>query len=255
MKHVTAAASLAALLCSCSAPKVALQATYGELKPDGDLGYATTSGGVSGSTSTSDLAIDDSEAMPGARADLKWGAPHLTLSTQASSWDGRGTLAADFGGISASTAVDTSLDLALHRGVLPFDVLPTENVELGLGLGVTVADVEASVNDVGGNVTESADEVLPIPVLAVRGGARFGGLHVEALVSGMTINYDGDDATYLEADLQAGLDLFGAAGALSGGVVAGYRYIALDVEYDDATESADLDLTFNGPYLGLSLSF
>ena len=123
------------------------------------------------------------------------------------------------------------------------------------GMAATVADVEASVNDVGGNVTESADELMPIPVLAVRGGARFGGLHVEALVSGMTINYDGDDATYLEADLQAGLDLFGAAGALSGGVVAGYRYIALDVEYDDATESADLDLSFRGPYLGLSLSF
>lgn len=252
-----AALSTSCALTSCAAPQFTVAPSLGQFKPDGDVSYIDTSGPAPATSDNSveDLDLKQSEDTWGLRADLKFGAPHLTLSTQASSWSGNGTLNADFGGIPASTAVDTDLDLALHRFALTFDVIPSDLFELGLGFGVTVADIDARVRDTAGSVTESASEVAPLPVLALRAGVRVWRVDLEALVSGMTVNYDGDEATYLEADINGKLALFGSHGSLNGSLVLGWRQVQLDVEYDDDDAAAKLDLTFSGPYFGLQLGF
>ncbi len=244
-----------AALASCSAPQFTVAPSLGRFEPEGDVSYIDTTQPLPATldNSVEDLDLAESENTLGVRADFKFGLPHLTLSTQASSWDGNGTLNADFGGIPASTAVDTELDLALHRLALTFDVLPSDMFELGLGFGVTVADVEAQVTDSGNTLTESADEIAPLPVLALRAGVRVWRLDFEALLSGMSIDYDGDEATYLEADLNAKLALFGAPGSANGSLVVGWRQIDLDVEYDDGDAAAAVDLSFSGPYFGLQL--
>ncbi len=255
MKTALALTFVVSALASCSAPQFNVAPTLGRFEPKGDVSYIDTTQPIPATINNSvdDLDLDESENTFGVRADLKFGSPHLTLSTQGSSWDGSGVLNADFGGIPATTAVDTELDLALHRIALTFDVLPSDMFELGLGFGLTVADIEAQVSDTGGALTESADEVAPLPVLALRAGVRVWRLDFEALISGMTIDYDGDEATYLEADLSAKLALFGSPGSVNGSVMLGWRQIDLDVEYDDGDAAAAVDLSFSGPYFGLQL--
>jgi hypothetical protein len=253
MKSLPSLAVLALVtLASCSAPQFSVAPTYGLFEPKGDVSYVT-SGGASARNSVETLGLDDSEGTLGARADFKWGVPHLTVSTQASSWDGDGTLTADFGGISAGVNVESELDLALHRAILTFDVLPTDMFELGLGFGITAADIEAEVTDDLSNTTESADEIAPIPLLALRAGFRIWRLDFEALVAGMSIDSGDDKATYLEADLNARLALFGEPGGVNGSLMLGWRQVDIDVEYTDDGDDVALDLTFSGPYFGLQI--
>lgn len=248
-----------AAVASCAAPQFSVAPTYGTLEPKGDMSYVS-SGAAVANNSIDSLGLDDAEGTLGLRADFKWGSPHLTLATQSASWDGDGTLQADFGGISAGVPVDTELDLGLHRMVLTFDVLPTSNFELGLGFGVTVADIEAQVtkpadvpNPGDPRLTESADEVAPIPLLALRAGVRVWKIDLEALVSGLSVSFDEGDATYVEADLNGSLQFFGAPGGVAGSVMLGWRHIDIDVEYEDADNDAQVDVRFSGPYFGLKL--
>lgn len=244
-----------ALLAACAAPQLNVTPTYGQFQPDGDISYIDTSGVIPATVdnSVSDLGLDDDESIVGVRADFKWGLPHLTVSTQSTGWDGDGTLSAEFGGIPAAAAVSSELDLALHRFVLTWDLLPTDNLELGLGFGVTVADIEAQVEDVGTSTVESSDEVAPIPVLALRAGARLGRFDLEALVSGLSADTGDVDATFLETDLNARMALFGAPGSVNGSIVLGWRQTDMRFEYSDGVNDADLDLTFDGVYFGLQI--
>ena len=151
------------------------------------------------------------------------------------------------------------MELALHRALLTFDLLPTEMFELGLGFGISAVDVKASITDVDpltpGMDSESIDETLPIPVLALRGGLQVWRLEFEALVAGMTATASGDDATFLDTDLAARLRLFGL-GPVDALLSLGYRRVDLEVEYDDDNgDAAEADLSFDGPYVGLRISF
>jgi hypothetical protein len=181
----------------------------------------------------------------------------LTVTTHSSSWEGDGTLEADFGGLTAATDVTTELDLALHRAVLTFDVAPTDLIEVGLGFGVSVIDLEATVTErealIPGDVRESVDEVLPVPLLAARVGGRLWRFDCEALVAGMQVDLDGDEATYVEVDLNGRLSLFGSHGGINGSLVVGWRAIEVEADYEDGGEEVEADLSFRGPYLGLQI--
>lgn len=240
------------LLGACAAPQFTASATYGDLSPDGSVSYVAA-GQAAVSNTVSELGIDGGEPTFGLRGDFKWGIPHLSVATQSTSWSGDGTLTADFGGISASTNVDSDLDLALHRFVLTFDVLPTDMFELGLGFGVTVADFEASVTESGTNTTEKIDEVAPIPVLALRAGFRVWRVDLEALLAGLQVSTSDGEANYLETDLNARMAIFGAPGSVNGSLVLGWRQIDMDVEYSDSSDDAALDITFDGLYFGLQV--
>ena len=249
-----------ASLASCSAPQLLLQATYGPYTPDGHVSLVDTSGGgVSAKSSLDDIGIDEDADTPGLRADFKWGLPHLTVSTQNSSWEGSGRVTGDFGGIPSGSDVDSELDLALHRAILTFDLAPTDLLELGLGFGVSVIDFRAQITEteplIPGTVSESADENVPVPLLAARAGGRLWRIDLEALVAGMTVKVDGGDATYLELDLNGRLAIFGSHGELNGSLVAGWRSFDFDAEYDDGVDHVDTELTFTGPYVGLQLGF
>lgn len=250
-------ASLVLLLASCATPQFQAEVLYGPLDPSGDVAITDTAlvVPVKATESVSDLGINDKEATLGARVDLKWGLPHLTLTTQQTSWRGDGTLDADFGGVSvpgATLDVSSKLDLAVHRALLTFDLFPTDLFELGIGFGLTAVDIDASVAERGNpSNNESVDELLPIPVLAGRVAGRLGGFELEGLASGLTAKIDGDEATFVEFDLNAKYAFYGEHGALHGAVVLGWRSIDFEFDYSDGSLEYDIDLGFDGPYLGL----
>jgi len=243
------------LLAACSAPQITGTPHYTLLEPRGDVGFAT-GGNPLAETTLADLGIAGEESAIGAQLDLLWGSPHLTLATQAASWEGDGTLSVDFGGISASEPVSTQFDLGVHRAYLTFDLAPTEAVELGLGVGALVFDVNATVTPDSGLVAaENVDELVPVPVLTARAGGRVWKLDLGATVAGMTADVDGNEASVLDLDLNARYAIFGEHGSFHGALVAGWRSTHIGLVYDDGVESVDLDATFSGPYIGLQLGF
>lgn len=243
---------------ACSTPAFNVEANYAQLEPKGDLKIAAN-GANTGSNDLDSVGIDGSEGALGLRADFDWLLPHLTVTTQQKAkWDGSGTLDADIseGGVTipAGTAVNSELEFAVHKAVVTFDLMPTQTFELGLGLGVSALDFDATVRDPGSNAKVHTDEMVPLPVLAARAGVDVWRFDLEALVAGIAYNSGGDDIQYLDFDFNARLDLFGM-GVARGELVIGYRYIEVDAKYENSNDDIHADLEFTGPYFGLGVSF
>lgn len=251
----TLALSLAGLS-ACSLPRLDAMARYGQYGLDGDI--AISSSGASASNDIDTLGLDDTEGAAGAVVDFKWGMPHLSISTQSTSYSGDGTLDADisFDGntIDAGTDVASDLDLDLTTGVLTFDVLPGP-VELGLGFGVTLVGFDMKFVEDGTGETVDTDERAPIPVLAARAGMQFGSLEVGGLLSGMSVNSGDVDASLFDLDLFGRWNFIGGEDHLGGSLVLGWREVNFDVDYEDGDDDVNLDLGYSGPYIGLLVRF
>jgi len=253
----TTAAALVLLLSSCVS--VSAIPRFGRLDLDGEVGINDASSGSSASNSISDTGLDDDRSVPGARVDLEAAGMTTTFQLSSSSHGGTGTLTADLDdgttSIPAGSTVRSDLDLLLGEAIVTWDFVPGDTVELGLGFGATLFDVDAQFQDTGSGDTISTDEVLPLPLLAARVGVALGDFDVSLLAGGFAIEIDDDDATFVDVDLMARWKVFGAAGRRVGAIVLGYRHVELDLDYDDDDAAVELDLELSGPYLGFSLGF
>jgi hypothetical protein len=243
---------------ACSAPELVIQPDYALTSPSGHIKLAGN-GVNTGSNSLDSLGIKDSEGTFGLRADFDWILPHVTVTTQKTSYDGDGKLTADVssGGtvIPAGTNVKSELDLGLTKGVVTFDIMPTQAFELGIGLGLAAVDFKASVKDPGTNNKIDTDETVPVPLLALRAGATIWRFAVEGLLAGVSYNTGGDKLDYVDLDLGARLNIFGESGRRSGSFAFGYRYVGLDAKYSSGGTNVDGNMTFSGPYLGFAFGF
>jgi hypothetical protein len=243
------------LLPSCLMPQIGIEPRVGPVLVDGDVSVVAE--GLPPSTnSTDDLGLDDADAAVSVRGDFKWGSPHLSITLQESNHDGNGTLSAAFGNppIVATTPVNTDFDLGLHTGYLTFDFIPGD-WELGVGLGVVVVDVDFSTTDGVIATPISADETLPVPVLAARGGVGLGPVDFEALIGISSFDAGDAELTFFDVDVNGRIRFFGDGDRLTGLITLGVRHTDLDAEYEDGVDDVELDLAFTGPYLGIRLQF
>ena len=237
------------LAVACGAPRIDVAPRYGQVELEGDLAIG------SGGASLEQAGLGDEEDALGLQADFKWGSPHLSISTQSSEHSGSGTLDAGLGlggvTIPVGASVDSDLDLGLHQGILTFDLVPTDTLELGLGFGVAAVDFDARFRSA--TETVETDQFLAVPVVAVRGVVRVWRLEVGALVSGMQADIDDESIDVLDLDARVLLRFPGGSG-IAGHLMLGYRWQELSLEYEDSNEDIELDTDFRGPYLGLVLS-
>jgi hypothetical protein len=247
----------ALLLTACSTPRLDVTPRWGTLDIDGSLGIA--SGNVSAKADLNSAGLQEDDSVLGARVDFDWGGSHVMLSGQQSEHGGDGTLDATLssGGttITAGTDVASEFDLGLYTAAYTFDFVPTDLIEVGLGLGVSYLDVQASFTDSTSNETIDGDESIPVPVLAARLGTRIWRLDASLQAQGIALELDGDEILYVDLDLMAKLRLLGGEDHLGGHLTAGYRWVDLELEYEnDDGDQVDGDATFAGPYIGLTLS-
>ena len=244
-------------LASCSLPQLDIMPRYGQLTLDGEVGVSAT--GVTARANTDDMALGDDEEVYGLRADFKLGSPHLVVMGQESSHDGTGTLTAELsqGGITIplGATVASDLDVGLFSGVLFFDILPGDFWELGLGFGAGMIDLDATFEEVGGlGGIITTDETFYVPLVAVDAGLQFGNLELAALVQGMELIYQGDGGRYVDSDAFLRWRFLGGSKHLRVSLVGGYRYILLDVVYEDGSTDVEVDVSLSGPYAGLEIT-
>ncbi len=251
--HGRALTLLTFSLAACSLPSLDVDARYGEYSIDGSLLIAS-SGSFSASNNLETLGLGDEEATPSLAAQIKWGAPHLYISTQESNFSGTGileaTLETDSGTITAGSAVDSELDFGLTSAILTFDLVPGP-WEFGLGVGVSLISIDARFQDLGSSETIETDEVLPVPGVALSLGFGLGPIAVQLIASGVSVSIDDGDVTYYDADLMGRWDF----GRFGGSLLFGWREADYDIEYDDGTDQVAIDMKYSGPYVGLRISF
>lgn len=257
LKPLTVLSLLASLTAGCAIPSVDVAPRYGYMDVDGSYSLLNTNNAGSSFGTSADLntaGIDKDDSYLGARIDLDLGMPVLTLTTQTTNHGGDGTLNAVLDPFVINEAVTTNLDLGIHSLAMTWDIIPTDYVDIGIGLGVTVIDLDASITDSGGT-SITADETIPIPVLAIRARVELGDFRFAALMSGIDLDLGTDEASFYDFDLMAEYHLLGGDSRLSGSIGLGYRHTTLDFAYEDGGDDIDVEMDLDGPYIAFVLTF
>lgn len=226
---------------------------YTEVGVGGDIALTTGSGGTP-ATAHQDIesafGLGEEQGSPYARVQGDLGFVTLTGSGFLFSEDGTGTLNADFGGISASTPIESSLDFANAKISATFD-FGIGPVTISPGLAVDVCDVQFSARELTLNTTESVDELLFVPLVFVRGEVELGGIAGIVEIGYLqTPEYDDAKSTVLDVELLAEVEVAGNFRAF-----AGYRLIDLEGYGETDGDSFDIDLEISGWMIGGALRF
>jgi hypothetical protein len=246
------------LLGACSAPRLELMPRAMQFNVSGDF-RADTAGGLNADNSLESLGIDDDPVEFAPRVDLEVGALEITADWFAVSYAGTGTVEQEieFGGqtFPVNADVNTEMELSLGRVAATLDFIPTKAVDVALGVGAAYADARVFMEEQLAFNSATTEEQAPFPFLAGRGRLALGSLSAEVLVGWLEFEYDSVDASYLDVDALLRWGFLGGDDRMSGALLAGYRYISVDLAYQDGGDDIALVAELSGPYLGLSLAF
>jgi len=256
--HTTAAALASVLLAACSAPSAKVMPLIGNLGISGDLSAKDSGaliGGSSANSSFDELGLDENEAALGGLVRLGFGGAELSLAGIGVQFEGEGTTQSEFtlGGntIAAGMDVETDLDLQMLRGLFTWDLIPIGGVDLGIGFGATLFDLNLDMRETSGALNRvRSDELIPIPMIGARAAWTWGPVDLRADVGGIVAAYDDTEATFLDGELSAAVEVFDA-----GDLVVGYRITSLDAQYEDEDSEIDADFAIEGYYVGLQFGF
>ena len=243
-------------LASCSIiPDARAALRYQPLEAEGTFG--ASGGGISSNSSFDQLGLGDNEDTISPRGDISWGPFDLMVSAFQLDASGNGQVSGeiDLGGVTipAGENVASELDLTQAVALLTWDLVPTDLVDVGLGVGVTYLDLDFALTGEISGTSRTAEEV-PVPVLAARAEVEFGPLTANVHLHGIALDLDGVDAMYLDADAFLAYRLKELLG-FEAQVQLGYRHIEVEFEYDDDGSQVDADLELSGLYLGLAVGF
>jgi len=245
-----------------SGPVVSVTPRFARLDVEGDVGVSTAGGSVSGTSSADALGLDE-ETVFLPRADLRWGSWRLgvTSTDLEYSGDGRAEATLRLGGreITAGTPVRSDLEASYFAGELTYGILPgivpSEVLDVAFGLGVGRAEYDLEFRSRPTGVTIRTDDSQPFAYLVGEVSGELGPVGLRARLAGVGVELGDEEVRFFDADLSARYRLFGEDDGLEGHGVLGYRYYAFEYEWDEGGSRVDVDLTLDGPYLGLELRF
>ena len=258
MSHrIAFACSVVARTRRLPAPSVYFTPRVSQFDIGGDFGVqeGTT---VNGRASIESLGVEEDSSVLGGRVDLlAFG--HWTFSGQQSTHDGEGTADAELssGGITinAGDPVKSEWNSACIPGSVTFDLVPSDTFEVGFGLGVAVLDTDASFTNQTTSEEVATDESFPFRTWPAASARTSGRSKSRRLVNWIDLSYDDTSASFLDVDTMARLRVFGDSDRFSGYVALGYRFLNVQADYESDGDAIDFDVEFDGPWVGLSVSF
>jgi hypothetical protein len=250
-------ALLALVTAGCATPEIGLVPRVGSLDIDGDFGTSAGSGAFVSKSSASALGLDEETAFQ-PRVDLDWTDWHMSVNATQVEFSGDGTVQRTLNlpgqQFTAGTPVSTEWDFGLYTASLVYDLIPAEDIDIGFGAGVGLLDYDISAQSRTTSAKASTDDNLPFAYLTARVAREIGRFAFLAQVSGAGIDWDDEDISFFELDLSAAYRLFSTK-KIEGSVMAGYRMISVDYEWEDGGSKVEADADFDGPYVGFILRF
>lgn len=255
MRHLPLIALIASVtLPSCGAPSASVTPFIASVGIDGDLAVGDGAG-TSVASNFDDLGLGDNEAVVGGVVRLNFAGAELSVAGYGVDFSGTGTATGDFeyqgSVISAGTDVASDISLDTARALFTWDIIPLDGLDLGLGFGATLLDLDLRLQEIGGaGTTITSEELIPVPLLAARAAWTWGLVDLRADAGGLVIEYDESEASIFDIGVSASVDLFGV-----GDLVVGYKTVKIDAEYSDNDAVIDTDLDLDGYYMGVQFSF
>ncbi|MEM7310654.1 MAG: hypothetical protein AAF682_28530 [Planctomycetota bacterium] len=255
MKQVGILVTVLVGTASCSVvPTASITPRYGPLEVDGDVGVSSL--GTVATTDAESLGMEDDDSVFSPRADMSW----LNFDAWASWYDARfagngiaeGQL--DLGGvvIGIDDPVVSELDMFLASGAVTWDLVPSDLIDVGVGLGYGLVDFDAEIRSLTTGAEIGTQESFGLPLLAARGAVDFGDIEASLVVAGLAVKADGDEISMLDGDLMVRW-YFLNAGPAQGGIALGWRLTRVEAEYGQLGSRLESDLAFSGPYAGLTI--
>lgn len=245
------------LSAGCSLPRFAVTPRAGYMKLDGDVTLNT--GPVQVTGSASDLGVDDGEVVWQPRIDVDWDDLHVTAHGIWHEFSGSGTadVTADVGGhrVKFDAPARTHFDFGIYAVEAAYDIIPTDFIDVGLGLGAGMVEYDIRISSPVQNASVEADDQLPFGYVMARVAKDLWRFNFLVNLRGLTLKLDDDEMTYGDVDASVSFSLFGPDSRFDGKLVVGYRYIYVDYEYTNGTDVDVDNVTLKGPFLGLTISF
>ncbi len=160
--------------------------------------------------------------------------------------------------IPAGVAVTADFQSDIFAVMLGWSFVRDERKELGVGLGLHIADLKSSIAGSGTIngvplpvVKDSSDITAPLPNVRLYGGYAFTpALALEAGLGYFSLNYDKYDGEMLTATA-----VLEWRPHKNFGIGAGYTYLDVDLEVDEKNRIETYDFRINGPILYVSAGF
>lgn len=193
------------------------------------------------------------------------------FSLSYSGFDTDGTVSAtedgNFGDIDwqVNAFLDSDLSLDLYIADLHWDFVNTGRTNVGVGLGLHIADLEAGIGatitaDVNGTPldppvdlgSETAAVTAPLPNISLRAGHRFGdSWYLGGTAGYFELSWDSIEGELIS--LRGSLEWRPGGGAFGAGL--GYQYVDAYVKDSGGSKTKEYDIQFYGPILFLQLGF
>jgi hypothetical protein len=150
--------------------------------------------------------------------------------------------------IPVSRAIRSEVDIQLYDlgyGYSFFDQ-ETDGFRFGPTIGVAYLDFDVRITDLVAASTETLSETLPLPRLGLQGSIPIGDFEIGAKVAGLYLKFRDFKGYSVEGDISIAW-----RPVRHFGIVAGYRAITTDIDHNND----NINLTFQGPYVGAELRF
>ena len=252
--------ALPGLCTACFLPKLQVAPYIATYEASGHIAAVADSGSISASNEAdlSDLGLDGVESSVGARLDFEWLGAHASINTMDTSFGGDGQVDTDITlegqTISAGTDVRSDLDLTSFTGALTWDIIPTELLDVELGVGLTQLELDFQLDPDGAD-SVGTDASRTIPLVVGRVGSSLAGLDFNGTLGVFKANVGGFDGTISDLDLNASYGIIGGDNHLRGALMVGYRRFEIDSSYSDSDSDVEANFRISGPYFGVNLSF
>lgn len=257
---------LTLFLASCQATGIDVHLFDSRAEVEG--GYGIRQDAPPKLSTLADLGLENVGGEYGVRVDIPQARAHTTLTAISREFAGTGILTGDYTyddvTIPTGSAVATDFRSTQVDWQHTWNLLPSDNWHLGLGLGLSLVDVDAHIEDIepGGTGERDGDNYfIPIPTLAGRLAYRRGALSVSASLKWLDFSLPLDamgtvGGEVADADFLVSYTVWqNAGGGL--GLHAGYRdyYGILDISENAEIGHGGIEYRAAYPYFGLSLFF
>jgi hypothetical protein len=232
----------------------------GYMELDGDVSAAGPNRSVSGNASVGSLGVDDPEFILMPEIDLDWGPWHLAFDGFTHKFSGHGDAGARLKipgqpAIEEGVNVDTDFSVTYVTGEVTYDFVPTDYLAVGPGIGVGWISYDIDIDAENGAGRVSLDDGFPMAYPMLRAAVDLDDFSFLGTLGGISVSFDDEDITYLEADVRAAWKFTGELAGTYGLIVFGYRYIDVDYEFEDHGGDVEVDVDLSGPYVGVAISF
>ena len=234
-------------------------AMLGWAKRDIDGTMFSYSPPLSGAATTDTLGLGSS-SEPEAAIGIRWKRLNVELVYLPSEFEGNGVLLqdVDFGSgpvIGNTTSIASDLKVTMLLANVEYAVLQRSDMQLGVGFGLGQVGLDIMmIPQIGPEINIKGD--VPFGYLTASFVKRWGKVALNASLQGLSISHSSTSVTYNSVSL-AGAYRFMQKEKLGFDVLAGYRYVDFDYEFDDDNTGARIgtDFQLTGPYIGVRASW